>query len=309
MKRFQNILFFADGSEEMTPALQRALKLAETNHARLTLVDVIEPIDTPDEILSRFDIELSELLKQHRQQALEALVQPIAQEDNLIYTKVLSGLPFLEVIRYVQRGGYDLLIKMAHAPAGISEKLFGSVDLHLLRKCPCPVLIDRPSASNRYQRILAAVDTDSSPAEGCDELVMQLASSFKERENAQLDIVHAWHLPGESMFRSPRFSVPFDEIEAMLKNEKDKQMDKLKVLLKPYNIDVNDKRIHLVKGQPAESINLVSKQCDSDIIVMGTVARVGIPGLFIGNTAEEIFQITTCSVLAVKPVGFKSPVE
>jgi nucleotide-binding universal stress UspA family protein len=42
---------------------------------------------------------------------------------------------------------------------------------------------------------------------------------------------------------------------------------------------------------------------------MGTVGRVGIPGLFIGNTAEEIFQTTACSVLAVKPDGFISPVE
>jgi len=108
MKCFKNILFFADGSEEMTPALQRALQLAETNHARLTLVDVIEPIDTPDEIFSRFNIELGELLKQHRQQTLEALVQSIEHKDSLIYIKVLSGLPFLEVIRYVQRGGFDL---------------------------------------------------------------------------------------------------------------------------------------------------------------------------------------------------------
>jgi hypothetical protein len=36
---------------------------------------------------------------------------------------------------------------------------------------------------------------------------------------------------------------------------------------------------------------------------------VGIPGLFIGNTAEEIIQTTKCSVLAVKPTGFISPVE
>ncbi len=60
MKRFKNILFFADGSEEMTPALPRAAQLAESNQARLTVVDVIEPVDTPDEILSRFNIELNE---------------------------------------------------------------------------------------------------------------------------------------------------------------------------------------------------------------------------------------------------------
>ena len=216
MKRLKNILFFADGSEEMTPALQRAAQLAESNQARLTLVDVIEPVDTPDEILSRFNIELNELLKQHRQQVLETLVQSIGLKDNLIYTKILSGLPFLEVIRYVQSGGYDLLIKMANAPAVISEKLFGSIDLHLLRKCPCPVLIDRPSDSIKYQRVLAAVETDSSPTHGCDELVMQLATSITERENAHLDIVHAWHLPGESMFRGGRFRMPVQELEAML---------------------------------------------------------------------------------------------
>ena len=60
MKHFKNILFFADGSEEMTPALPRAAQLAESNQARLTVVDVIEPVDTSDEILSRFNIELNE---------------------------------------------------------------------------------------------------------------------------------------------------------------------------------------------------------------------------------------------------------
>jgi universal stress protein E len=43
--------------------------------------------------------------------------------------------------------------------------------------------------------------------------------------------------------------------------------------------------------------------------VMGTLGRTGIPGFFIGNTAEEILQTTHASVLAIKPTGFVSPVE
>jgi nucleotide-binding universal stress UspA family protein len=46
----------------------------------------------------------------------------------------------------------------------------------------------------------------------------------------------------------------------------------------------------------------------ADIVVMGTVARTGISGLIIGNTAETILNQLTCSVLAVKPSGFKTPV-
>ena len=309
MKRFKNILFFADGTDDVTPALKRAAQLAESNKARLTLVDVFEPVETPSEVISQFGIELNELLKKHRKEDLEKLTKLIEHDDNLIYTKVLIGLPFLEVIKFVQKGGYDLLIKMARPPAGVSEKIFGSVDLHLFRKCPCPVLIDRPSTGENFRRILAAVDTDSSPAQGCDKLIMQLATSLSERENAQLDIVHAWHLPGESMLTSGRSYLPPGELQALLKRKEDKQQAKLEALLQPYGIAIDDENVHLVKGQPAESINRIAKRNDSDIIVMGTVGRVGIPGLFIGNTAEEIFQTTACSVLAVKPDGFVSPVE
>jgi hypothetical protein len=42
---------------------------------------------------------------------------------------------------------------------------------------------------------------------------------------------------------------------------------------------------------------------------MGTVARTGIAGLLIGNTAEAILEQVQCSVLAVKPPGFVSPVK
>ena len=47
----------------------------------------------------------------------------------------------------------------------------------------------------------------------------------------------------------------------------------------------------------------------ADLVVMGAVARTGISGLIIGNTAEAILDQLTCSVLAIKPAGFKTPVK
>ena len=44
-------------------------------------------------------------------------------------------------------------------------------------------------------------------------------------------------------------------------------------------------------------------------LVMGTVARTGIPGLLIGNTAETVLDRARCSVLAVKPSDFRSPIR
>jgi len=48
---------------------------------------------------------------------------------------------------------------------------------------------------------------------------------------------------------------------------------------------------------------------DVDLMIMGTVARTGIPGFFIGNTAESILSQIDCSVLTIKPPGFVSPVN
>ncbi|GAM59013.1 universal stress protein family 1 [Vibrio ishigakensis] len=44
-------------------------------------------------------------------------------------------------------------------------------------------------------------------------------------------------------------------------------------------------------------------------MVMGTLARTGIPGIVIGNTAENIVQAVSCSLVALKPPGFVSPVR
>ena len=41
---------------------------------------------------------------------------------------------------------------------------------------------------------------------------------------------------------------------------------------------------------------------------MGTLARTGIEGYLIGNTAETVLQRVECSVLTTKPDGFVSPV-
>jgi nucleotide-binding universal stress UspA family protein len=50
------------------------------------------------------------------------------------------------------------------------------------------------------------------------------------------------------------------------------------------------------------------KEHQIDLVMMGTVGRTGIPGFLMGNTAETILNRIDCSVLAIKPEGFVTPV-
>ena len=64
----------------------------------------------------------------------------------------------------------------------------------------------------------------------------------------------------------------------------------------------------VVNETPDAAILDYIERHDVELLVMGTVGRAGVLGLITGNTAERLLPQIPCSVLAVKPTGFKSPV-
>jgi len=309
MKRFKNILYHADGDTPSQESLDRALALARANQARLTVMDVISETDAAAHIEQRYDLNLQELLRRRRLEQLEAWLEPHTRNGSPIYTQVVSGTPFLELIRAVQRNDYDLLIKPPHPHEGLTERLlYGSFDLHLLRKCPCPVWIDRPESAHPYRNILAAVDPADQSNLELNRLIMDLASSLAARESAKLHVIHAWRMPGESMLRSGRARLPAGEIERLLRETEQSHRQRLDELLGDYQLASDSPEVALVKDRAAKAITAVADSRQADLIVMGTVGRTGIPGFIIGNTAEDVLRTTRKSILAVKPQGFVSPV-
>ena len=308
MKRFKNILFIADRDDGLQAALERAVAVAQINEARLTVMDVTPETGLADYFRKAYGIDLNAQLREQRLETLDALVRPHTGAGHAIYTKVATGTPFIEVVRAVQRNGHDLAMKVAQHGTGLAATLFGSTDMHLLRKCPCPVWIDRPTERKTYQRVLAAVDPFDDESGNLQRLILDLATSLAEREQAELEVVHAWQLPGESMLRSGRGSIPGDELELLLQNREQHHRKGLNALLSLYDIDTGKKNVHLIKGKPAQVIADFATRQKVDLIVMGTLGRAGIPGLIIGNTAEDVLRETHTAVLAVKPGGFVSPV-
>ena len=63
------------------------------------------------------------------------------------------------------------------------------------------------------------------------------------------------------------------------------------------------------RGEPEDVIPEFVVAEGIDLVVMGTVARNGIAGMLLGNTAERGLRKLPCSVLTVKPEAFVSPVR
>ncbi|HEY9041878.1 MAG TPA: universal stress protein, partial [Rheinheimera sp.] len=198
---------------------------------------------------------------------------------------------------------------------------FGSDDMNLLRECPCPVWLVKPQAEQSYKRVLAAVDVAYGypPAElethqVLNQQILEIAASLALSDFAELHVVHAWQAPDESTMHGV-LHTPKAKIAAYVEQERRRNKASLDELMRsvPCTLDRNaadyiNPITHLVKGSASIEIPALAKELAADVIVMGTVARTGVPGFFMGNTAETILNQIDCSVLAIKPPGFETPV-
>ena len=322
MTRFRNILCVISDTQGDAKVVERAVALAEHNQARLTLLGLVPPvtagIGVPEGGLVSGDLQA--WLVNEREQSLSVLAAPHAQRVG-IQSRVTIGTPFIEVIRHVVREGCDLVIKTPEDP-GWLDRLFGSDDLHLLRKCPCPVWMIKPRSSGSFNCIVAAVDVaDSYPADeiegrrALNRQVMEMAAAIALSEFAELHVVHAWEAVGEGAMRGGFMSTDEERIKTYVKAVERHHRENLYALMRDTTERLGSETIrylklntHLVKGWARREIPELVRQLGADLVVMGTVARTGISGLLIGNTAETILAQIDCSVLAIKPEGFVSPV-
>ena len=322
MKSFNSILYVVENpAAESSAAVARAVSLAENNQARLTVLHVAE-----EPRLGPFagSVKIEEFRSRLRQQTTEQLsdlIRGTGDRTNVV-VDIRFGTAFIEIVREVLRNQHDLVIKTV-GEGGAHSFLFGGTDQHLLRKCPCPVWIMVGETSANYRHILAAVDFD--PWEECGEenavedalnrRIIGLAASLAASDFAQLHVVHAWEAISDSMIRVFGSDLSDEEAATHRDHEWREHQSRLDALdnwmREQFSSEAHGylaPRFHLRKGSPRDIIPAVANELKTDLVVMGSVSRTGIPGLLIGNTAEVILNNLECSVLAVKPAGFVTPV-
>lgn len=322
MKSFNSILYVVENpATESTAAVARVVSLAENNQARLTVLHVAE-----EPRLGPFagGVAIEDVRARLQQQATEqlsGLLRGAGRETDVV-VDIRFGVVFVEIIREVLRSRHDLVIKTV-GEGGAHSFLFGGTDQHLLRKCPCPVWILVGETSANYRDILAAVDFDPWE-EGDEESIVEdalnrqiigLAASLAASDFAQLHVVHAWQSIADIIIPIYSSGLPEEKIAADREKEQREHQSRLHLLGnglgEQFGSDVYrylSPRFHLREGNARDVIPAMATELEADLVVMGTVSRTGIPGLLIGNTAEVILNNLECSVLAVKPAGFVTPV-
>lgn len=318
MSRFRNILLVQVPGGDSDDALRRARELARRDDARLTVLSAVGKIPAlPSASTGPLpEIDLEALVLDECRERLEQRVEPLRRDGLAVETVVRVGTPFVAIIREVLRHGHDLVVKTAEGPRGAWQRLFGTTALHLVRKCPCPVWIVRSSGGERTGRVLAAVDPspDDDPLSPGDEhfrvneKILRTAATVARLDSAELVVVHAWALYGETLLRG-RGRVPGERVDDLAEETGRRHRRQVEELVARQDLSDLEVRLELVKGEAGEVLPAVAEHERADLLVMGSVGRTGLAGMLIGNTAETVLGRVDCSVLTVKPDGFVTPVS
>jgi|SRR5579872_6936433 len=138
------VLFATDFSNCAKTAQEYAAAFAEQFHAELHLLHVATITHDPGTALSLPQNYLIDIETEARL-SLDKLFPDAANEGRSIVRSVRTGNPSVEIVKYAEETGADLIVVGTHGHGALLHMLIGSVAEKVVRKAICPVLSVRPS--------------------------------------------------------------------------------------------------------------------------------------------------------------------
>lgn len=287
-------------------AIQRAISLSRRCASKLTFFSALELAGDAEKLLTP---EEKQTLTQHAgttaETALAALVNQAQQAGVDAKAKLAYGKPWIEIVRQTIRDKHDLVIVGTRDVGTIIRLMFGTTAMKLLRQCPAPVWVSRPDTRDELRNVLVAVDLgDMFPH------VVEMGLRLRSLGAKTLRLVHVVDFPLDRLWSSglPEADTQHyhHEIRSRVENRFMQELERQLQGRIPSDIQVE-----IIDGSvsPGPPLLRYIERHHVDLLVLGTVTRRGLAGLFLGSTAEWLLPQVRCSVLAIKPTDFQSQVS
>ena len=281
MQEIRNILVVMTPNQPEELALKRAKLIAGVTHSRLHLL-VCDKRDEHGTYLAEKERELKE-------DGYEVTTEQAWHES-------FHGT----IIKVQQAESCGLVIKQHFPENPLKRALLTPDDWKLLRYCPCPVLIAKTKRPWTEGSILVAVDVGNSSAEHKALHASLISNAYEVAAiaKAKLHVFTAHPTPMLSA-SDPTFQLR-ETIAARYREQ-------CASFVKEFELD--EEQMHIKEGPADVLIPEMAKQLDAVVTVIGTVARTGISGALIGNTAEVVLDAVETDVLILKPQNVITQLE
>lgn len=273
MPLFKKILAVLNPTSTDQLALDRAIHIARRSQGEVTALTLKSTAS------EAFIAQINSQLDALKREGIE--VQLVLSDERDILRAILISQ---------HNHNYDITIKEPHQ-ASLIDSLFTPKDWKLLRTNASPVLMARSAAVDEQAPILAAVEAKPNDAEHqrLSAQILRTAHYIAEQLDAPLHIFSAYPAP----MQDPSGKRSSDN------NYVNTYRQACQALAAPFAIP--DARIHLAEGPAELLLPEQAKALGAQLLLLGTVARKGLQGALLGNTAEQVLESLDTNVLVLAP--------
>ncbi|MFN9717080.1 MAG: universal stress protein [Planctomycetota bacterium] len=277
-------------------AVARGTLLAEHHGAELTFATVLDAEGMTERLIRDARTDDPNVFDEARA-LLGQIVQQAQQHGISANARVHVGRSWLKLLQDVLKERHDLVVIGTRHEGMVDRVIYGSTALKLLRQCPCPVWVARPSGGRPLSSVLVAHDLGPVGRKS-----LRMGVALAKSENLQLHVVHGIEqLP---IGDPTGFGLHMPEADLLHRQARERiQLD-----LEGTGL-ARSPEIRIMSGRPESSIVSLVNEKSIDLVVTGTMSRSGIRNMIIGNTAERLIRRLQCSLLVVKPDDFQCPVD
>ncbi|MBV4467502.1 universal stress protein [Pseudomonas siliginis] len=303
MGQYERLLLVADQTLHQSAAMLRAIALAKASGAALDVRAFVSPVPVTHLWEEKIDdVDAQRYQRRYRRWVADELEQLSNQGLDGTVDVVFSSHPLLDILKTVHVLKPDLLIKDVRLEPALKRVFITPLDCHLLRECPIPVHLVNQIRYALPHRVVAAVDPfdPDTQISGLNDVIIRSANALALQCDVPLHLLCAYDLSAAFNGDAPMVNGGWNED---LANELRQTLHQAFVALADRH-GVPPERRHFVMGQPVQVINEFVEQYLADVVVMGTVHRVGIERV-IGSTTERALYSLPGSILAVR----KEPVR
>ena len=295
MTKLNCILVGHSFSPDGDVAFRSAAALAQKANALLYLLHVVEPYPLYQKM--RFPTVpahamLEEVVLTMRTQLNDLTAQP-ELSGLQVETDAHIGKPFVEILRMARSWNANLVV------VGVSQRgdgrFLGSTGERVLRKSQVPVLLAKRELSSGPKTVLIPVDFSE-----CSKQAAQEGISLVRGFGGQAIFVHVMDI-ASYVYPAAYGAVPIS-IPPLTPEDIEPEWQHFLQGLSLEGITW-DKQTR--EGRAAPGIVDAARECNADLVVIGTHGRTGIAHVLLGSVAEAVLRLTDCSVMTVRPDAFR----
>ena len=285
MNRENTRLFvIADPTATHQVALVKALLIAKMANCEIhAFLCVYRDISGSDEFASRQDFEHQTLADAKKW--LDEQLEPCRVAGIPVTSEVVWNSRWHDAaLHSIVKAGCDLVIKSSYHHSKSRRFYSTTSDFNLMRHCACPILFTHQTQEWQSNRVLACVDLEST-----DNKHARLNGVVVRDARALANIV------GMELYIAAAHRGDIDADNLPIKGHGHE--------VSPQQLaemfEVEESNIYLRKGETIATLKGICDEIDPSIVIMGTLARTGISGKIIGNTAEKLLDQIEADVLTV----------